>query len=55
MYLVRLVVILRVVFKDLWLLRILEVSYKVIYSKFYSPFFAIDEPEGISNGKLHVS
>lgn len=45
-YLVRLMIVLGVVFKDLWFFRVFKGTSKVVGSKLLSPFFAFDEPEG---------
>lgn len=47
-YLVCLVIILWVIFGNLWFLIILESAYKLIHPKFFSPFLTSNEPGYIS-------
>lgn len=43
-YFVNLVVVLRVVFKHLWLLGVLKGMHEVVGTEFFSPFLICDEP-----------
>lgn len=43
-HLVGTVIVLRVVLKDLLLLRILKIGHEIIEIHFLSPFFAVEEP-----------
>lgn len=47
-YLVRLVVVLRIILKNLGLLNIIEVADEIIGAKLFPPFFAINKPDKIS-------
>lgn len=47
-YFVRLVVVLRIILKNLGLLNVIEVADEIIGAKLFPPFFAINKPDKVS-------
>lgn len=54
MYFIGLVVVLRVVLRDLWLLLVLEVSHQIVEVNLLAPFLAVREPVPIISLRSRV-